>query len=194
MFVVGSWGYFFSSGRPDVAWAVATTLVFYGVVDTLARRYEAGRERAGPWVLTTVRLQESVRLPQDVGTVWNLLHPAENAPLLSGRARSGYRVPGTPDGVGEQQAIVGLDGTTTVIEVVDVVPEERVTVRVVSPGADPGHLSTTLLAPAPGGGTILTMISEFAGPGHALRPEDELVWRAGTRDDLDRIRRTLDDA
>src|SRR3954463_12080380 len=85
------------------------------------RRYKAyggGPNPEHPEESRTVRFQEACRLRHPPGAVWALIYPAECAPLLSSTTSRGFKVPGTPDGLGEQQCLIDLDGNPSIIEVI----------------------------------------------------------------------------
>lgn len=62
-------------------------------------------------------LQASSSYHHDAQTVWSLIRPAESATFLSDAQRA-FTVPGTPQGVGEQQCFIGRDGSASIIEVI----------------------------------------------------------------------------
>jgi len=117
----------------------------------------------------SVRVQGSVPVPFAPETVEDLLYPAENAPLLDPTLARGYRVPGTPAGVGEQQAFVGLDGTTTVIEIVEHIPGRRAVVRHQSPAPGWSYWSMWTFEPTDDG-CILTFANHLDPPSGAVLP------------------------
>lgn len=118
--------------RAAVAVLVVTVLVSTAALLLGRLRTPAAVSVAGTAVRTH-RLQETIRLRHPQEKVWSLIHPAEHAPLLAPDVTRGYRVPGTPEGVGEQQALVGLDGVTQVVEVIECTPARRAVIKVVSP-------------------------------------------------------------
>jgi len=95
--------------------------------------------------------------------VWEFIRPAETAPLLQPEVRRAFHVPGTPSGVGEQQAAVieGPDGTQLAVihEITELRPGEYAETRSVT---WPPSRQTFRLEPAPGG-TTLTYTTEVSG-------------------------------
>lgn len=150
------------------------------------RRWEQGRTPA-----RTVRLLESADLRHDCARVWALITPAENAVTLSPTtiARA-FRVPGTPEGVGEQQCFLGHDGSATVIEVVEYVGGRRAVTRTVSPPEPVVSRTTYDLLPV-GDGCRLTFGLDVDLPAGAM--VDEQVWRSEARGYLARVRHALAD-
>lgn len=80
----------------------------------------------------TIRLEETTLLSHSCETVWGLIEPAEHMPLLEPKVAYGYRVPGTPHGVGERQATELHDGVTVIVEVIEHEPNRRAVSRQVS--------------------------------------------------------------
>jgi hypothetical protein len=87
-------------------------------------------------------LRETAYLPFPSAAVWAVLHAADSALLINPDIVKGYRVPGTPDGVGEQQAFIDTAGNTTVIEVIEYSPGQRAITRQISPKPPIDTLST----------------------------------------------------
>jgi hypothetical protein len=141
----------------------------------------------------TVRFQEAARLRHPPGAVWALIQPAECAPLLSSTTARGFKVPGTPDGVGEQQCFIDLEGNATIIEVTHIEVERCATTRVVSPSPPVPTRMRFEIQPI-GVGCIVIVTSEVDLPaGRIVRPDGETEWRHWAAEYLERIRRVLDD-
>ncbi|HEX8082095.1 MAG TPA: SRPBCC family protein [Jatrophihabitans sp.] len=177
----------------DAAVALIAGVVFCDFRMAIVRRRARRRLQQLPTGLATVSLRETAYLPVPPATVWALLHPAESAPLINPDIVKGYRVPGTPDGVGEQQAFIDTAGNTTVIEVIEYSHGQRATTRQVSPKPPVDTLSTWAVQ-SNGDGCIVSFQQDIT-VSPAQRPDAEAQngWRAGVRDMLQRVRQTLHD-
>jgi hypothetical protein len=181
-----------ATGHHEAAVTIVATAVGIDLLAALRRR--RGRRRTSTRADTsgavqTHRIQEAIKLWHAPETVWSLIHPAENAPVLNPEVARGYQVPGTPIGVGEQQAFVDLAGTTSVIEVVEYLERRRAMTKYVSPTL-PVRMTHAVEPVADG--CILTYAQEYDGPpSHTLTPESAQQWRAGARTYLERVRSTL---
>jgi hypothetical protein len=177
----------------DAAVALIAAVIFWDFRMAVMRR----RARRLPQPLaigpTTVSLRETAYLPFPPATVWTLLLPAESAPLINPDIVKGYRVPGTPDGVGEQQAFVDTVGNTTVIEVIEYSPGHKAITRQVSPKPQVDTMSTWAVD-SDGVGCILSYQQDITvSPAERLDAEAQSHWRASVRDMLQRVRQTLHD-
>jgi uncharacterized protein YjeT (DUF2065 family) len=140
-----------------------------------------------------VRIQESTLLPWPCETVWTLIKPAEKAPLIEPTIRRGYRVPGTPEGLGEQQAFEYLDGNVSMIEVVEYQHAHRAVIRQVSPAPDVDLRMVQSLEPV-AEGSIYTMCWEATIPaGRKLHPDVDRAWRLNMQAQMARIRLVLNE-
>jgi hypothetical protein len=142
------------------------------------------------------RIQESIKLKYSPEQVWALIYPAHNMPLLSPEVTRGYRVAGTPEGLGEQQAGVLTDGTIHVIQVLEYDPPRRAAVTMISPKPSTTTKSMWDLEPL-GEHCMLTHGVEYEIP-DLPAVEDALQEfvreiRDGLRDALRRIRTALAD-
>ncbi|WP_043498296.1 SRPBCC family protein [Georgenia sp. SUBG003] len=100
-----------------------------------------------------VEVSASVDVRASRQSVWSLIKPAENGPLLSPHIVRGFHVPGTPEGVGEIQGFITVhDGRKHFvgIELVAEVPEQLAVTRVLGT-LDDASRSTYALADIPGG-------------------------------------------
>ena len=160
------------------------------------RRYVGSGQTSGPRPPAdrrTVRFQEATKLRHPPAAVWALIHPAECAPLLSSTTARGFKVPGTPDGVGEQQCFIDLEGNATIIEVIHFEVERCATTRVVSP-APPVPTRTKFELQPIEAGCIVTITSLVDLPaGRVVRSDGETEWRRWAGEYLERVRRILDD-
>ena len=138
----------------------------------------------------STRVQESTMLPWSADQVWALIAPAETGPVLDPSIQRGYQVPGTPTGVGERQAFELIDGTTSVIEIVEHVAGRRAVAVQVSPKPDPGIRYVYTLDPIPTG-CVYTYAAELTGHNERLPARFGLVWQQIAQAQFDRIRRTL---
>ncbi len=128
----------------------------------------------------TKRLEEAVELHADCATVWSFIHPAENAPLIDRSIVRGYRVPGTPDGVGERQALERANGETTIIEVVEFAPGRRAVVDIVSPRPANPTRAIYELTPSGSGCVLLQATEVQLRRGQFLNRSYAEAWRSET--------------
>lgn len=159
-------------------------LLAYAAVLVQRRRLPA---RIGRW-------EESAVLPYDADLVWHLVEPAESAPLLNPSLSRGYRVPGTPAGLGERQALERHDGTTVIVEVIEYEPNRRAVTRQVSPKPVENLRTTTTLEPVPGGCRYTETIEIDLQPGQRMLAQSEQAWRSEVRQQVGRIEALLDPA
>lgn len=69
--------------------------------------------------------------------IWDLIKPAENAPILEPTITRAFKAEGTPDGAGEIQVYIHtLDGKehVTAVEITDAVPAEYAIIRSIGGG------------------------------------------------------------
>jgi hypothetical protein len=100
-----------------------------------------------------IEVLASVDIGASRQSVWALIKPAENGPLLSPHIVRGFHVPGTPEGVGELQGFITVhDGRKHFvgIEIVAEVPEQLAVTRVLGT-LDDASRSTYALSDIPGG-------------------------------------------
>lgn len=167
---------------------LAATVLLAGVVGPDVYLVVQRRRRPA----RTERLSEAVLLPRSCETVWDLVKPAEKSPLIDPTLRRGYRVPGTPDGLGERQAFEQLDGVTVIVEVIEYRHERRAVTRQVSPPpVEPSRLIHTV-DPVDGGCTYTVAAEIELRAGQRIRPEFERAWRSTIRAQLERTRQLLD--
>lgn len=115
-------------------------------------------ERARDEVIDVVA---SIDLAAAPGEVWALIKPAETATLLDPHVVKAFRVPGTPEGVGEMQGYVShRDGREHVhlVEVVEEVPERWALIRIVG-GQDEAARTGYRLTEVPGGTRLEQLLS-----------------------------------
>jgi hypothetical protein len=157
-------------------------------VRTIHLRSElVGRPTRGPaW---TFSMQESETYECDAETLFELIRPAESAVLLSDAKRA-FTVPGTPDGVGEQQCFIGENGCVSIIEVM---AEERpwgAHTRIVT-HSQVDSRSSYEIEPL-GSGCTLTIGIAFEMPaGLRLSKKQQAKWRESTRHYLTRAKQVL---
>lgn len=107
--------------------------------------------------------------------VWALIKPAETLPLLDPHVVKAFRVPGTPEGVGEMQGYIShRDGREQVhlVEVVEEVPEQWALIRIVG-GADEAARTGYRLTAIPGG-TRLEQLHTVTVPAAQLRAASQI--------------------
>lgn len=136
------------------------------------------------------RLQHTVHLGWEADAIWALIEPAENAPMLDDDIRRGYRVPGTPDGVGQQQAFERHDGFTIIIEVVEYQQGRRAVTRQVSPPDDTLRLVQSV-APVDGGCEYTIGVELELRAGQWVRPAFEKSWRANAMKQTARTQKAM---
>jgi hypothetical protein len=109
------------------------------------------------------------------GEVWALIKPAETAMLLDPHVVKAFRVPGTPEGVGEMQGYIShRDGREQVqlVEVVEEVPERWALIRIVG-GPDEAARTAYRLTEIPGG-TRLEQLLSVTVPASQLKAMNQL--------------------
>jgi hypothetical protein len=143
------------------------------------------------WPARVVMVEESIDLPHSCETVWNLIEPPENAPLCDPTVVRGYRVPGTPTGVGAQQAFVMVDDSTAVIEVVEFEPGRRAMTRVVSPPNPGGERTIEAVDPIEGGCRYTIAQQLDVQSGCRVFRAAETHWRTWARARLECTREVL---
>jgi hypothetical protein len=127
--------------------------------------------------------------------VWALIHPAENGPVLFPRQiAQGFKVPGTPDGVGEQQCFIDVAGNKSILEVIEYDEGRRAVTRTLSP-PDPDRTRMVYSLEPLGSGCILSLSLEMdASAEHCLNStgRDQRRRRAQAQIYLLRVRQALD--
>lgn len=176
-------GFLVASGNWVLALAVGLVGIVGLVVYVLLLRHRLPARR--------VLVQETVRLPWACDVVWDLIKPAENGPLLDVDIRRGYKVPGAPDGLGEQQALERHDGLTVIIEVVEYQPGRRAVTRLVSPPPDDWWRGIQAVDPIEGGCEYTTAVEVGLRAGQRVLPHLEKAWRSNFREQISLIRQTL---
>lgn len=167
-------------------WIGLTLLVLVAVRIALAGRVARRR-----WPARVATVQEAALLPWDCETVWNLIKPAEKAPLLDPTVQRAYQVPGTPSGLGERQAHERHDGSVAVIEVVEYLHHRRAAFRQVSPPVAPPTLYVQQAEPTDGGCVYTWAVQVEIPAGIRLNPAFEAAWRENAREQIRRIREVL---
>jgi Polyketide cyclase / dehydrase and lipid transport len=164
-------------------WLLALAVVLVAALGPMAdvwwtrRRYPA----------RMVRLEESGFLPWPSEVVWDLIKPAEKAPLIDPGTVRAHHVAGTPSGLGEQQAHERLDGSVVVLEVIEYEHGRRAVMRVVSPPGNAHHRAIQAVEPT-NGGCIHTMAGETdLRAGQRILPAVEAAWRANLQQQITRI-------
>lgn len=176
--------------RAAVAVLVVTVLVSTAAL-LLGRLRTPGVVSVAGTAVRTHRLQETIRLRHPPEKAWSLIYPAEHAPLLSPDVTRGYRLPGTPEGVGEQQALVGLDGVTHVVEVIEYAANRRAVIKFVSPATPVPVRLVYELEPLVDG-CLYTLRQEYdAAPHQGWSATETDAWRRRIKDSLERVRLAL---
>ena len=161
-------------------------------VKRLEQRWQRRWQEPAHGAVRTFRIQEAVKLWHTPQQVWRLSLPAEHGVVLSPESVArGFRVPGTPEGLGEQQCFVGLDGNTSIHEVMAYAEARYAVTRMISPPSPADIRATYRLEPL-GEGCILSIGMEFDAPADTTWPQDQQdEWRRGTSRYLERVRLTL---
>jgi hypothetical protein len=176
---------------------VVTTLLGSLLIAVLAHHQRNGitvaAEKAAPQGPIRIHtIQEVIKLRHSPSKVWSLIVPAEHAPLLSPTISRAYQVPGTPKGVGEQQASTDLAGNTAVVEIIEYVEERRAVTKVVSPPMPVPIRMTYSLEPL-GEGCLFAYSQEYEAASNQVRSDDDIrAWREYAQDYLGRVRSVLD--
>jgi hypothetical protein len=163
----------------------ALTLLAAGGAIASVRRGEAKRR------VRVERFTEVAELPHSCDVVWAFIKPAESAPTWEPSIRRGYHVPKTPLGLGEQQAFESLDGTTTVIEIIEYEPSRRAVTTRVSPALELRSRNIYSLDPVEGGCTLSFGLEIDVPTRQRLLAGVEDAWRAVTRAQFERISQAL---
>lgn len=118
-------------------------------------------------------LQASASYHHDAHTVWSLIRPAESATFLSDAQRA-FTVPGTPQGVGEQQCFIGWDGSVSIIEVIGEESPWWATTRPIA--QDASNRRTTYRLEPTATGCTLTMGAVIELPANSSFASDPNEW------------------
>lgn len=175
---------FVANGDLVAGLAVVAVAVVAVAVWILVRRRRLPA-RAGRW-------EESVTLPSNCEVVWGLIKPAESAPLVNPSLCRGYHVPGTPEGLGERQALERHDGTTVIIEVIEYEPNRRAVTRQVSPTLIETQRTIQTVEPVDGGCVYTHAIEVDLKPGQRMPAQIEQTWRLEVQEQSRRIQALLD--
>jgi len=184
------------SGHTDAAITLVATLAGYDLLLASRRRQHRRAstntaQLAASGTVTTRHIQEAIKLWHTPEQVWALIYPAENAALLSPNIARGYRVPGTPSGVGEQQAFIDAGGNTSVIEVLEQLDARRAVIKTISP-ATAFPLRTTVTLDPVADGCVMVYRYEYDLPASQALTEDQLrSWHEQARSYLEAVRHTL---
>lgn len=163
----------------------ALVILGAGSVIAFARRGEPVRRvRVGGF-------EEVTEFPHSCDVVWDLIEPAEKSPLVDPSIRRGYHVFGTPDGLGEQQAFEHLDGSTTIIEVIEYQPGRRAGTRQVSPPGNEHHRTIQSVEPSVGGCVYTIRVEVDLPRGQHIPPDGEVTFRAFAHKHIAQIRQAL---
>lgn len=141
-----------------------------------------------------VRLEESAIVPFTCEDVWNVIKPAEQAPLLDPSIRLGYRIPGTPHGIGEQQAFERHDGSVVTIEVIEYTEFRRAVTEQVSPRSTEQSRTIETVEPVDGGCTYAVAFEIGLPAGRHVQQGFEQAWRDGMRKRIAAIHHVLTSA
>ncbi|MFE4198381.1 SRPBCC domain-containing protein [Paenarthrobacter sp. NPDC056912] len=126
-------------------------LVYLGLPESEARARRRLTVRE-PLPEQTSSTTVSAEYPYPPSAVWALIRPAEAALYFGdGDVIEASKVPGTPDGPGEQQRFVYRNGFVSVIEVVSEIPEHSAVTQRIEPPGDASFRTTYLLEPTAGG-------------------------------------------
>lgn len=126
--------------------------------------------------MVEARAATDIHAPRQL--VWDLIKPAENAPLLQPTITRAFKAEGTPDGVGEIQIFIHtLNGKehVTAVEITDAVPAEYVIVRAIGGGETTPTIGYFLEDTA--AGTRLEVRHRITTPRHGASFARQLVAR-----------------
>lgn len=170
-------------GYPEALVAAGTLAGVIAVISLLGiAMFNATARRARPPAPAgpggTIRLQESRYVGHPPELVWSVIEPPEMSPLLDPRIRRGYRVPGTPPGVGEKHAAEMLDGSVQVIEVLSLVPGRRAMTSTIEQTQSVPIRNVAQVEPAAGGTVYSEGIEIDLPAGSHLAADFEKRWRA----------------
>lgn len=168
-------------------WRYALALIAAAVLWGLVHARLSGLR----YPVRTGTLREVALIPWSYDIVWDLIEPAEKAPLLDPSYIRGYRVPGTPDGVGCRQAFELADGGTSVIEVIEYQPGRLATTRQVSPPSAEPRRTTQSVEPLDDGCQYTMTLEIDVKLGLRILPAFEKQWRAFATDHFTRVRKVL---
>ncbi|WJH25399.1 hypothetical protein [Pseudarthrobacter defluvii] len=134
-------------------------------------------------------LQASAAYHHDAHTVWSLIRPAESATFLSDVQRA-FTVPGTPQGVGEQQCFIGRDGSVSIVEVIGEESPRWATTRPITEDTY-NRRYTYRLEPTTTGCTLTVGVIMELPPNAAFAADPNEWWESHSRIYLDRIHEVL---
>jgi hypothetical protein len=161
-------------------------------VKRMERRWQRRWQEPPAAPVRTFRIQEAVKLRHTPQQVWRLIVPAEHGVFLSPETVArGFRVPGTPEGLGEQQCFIDLDGNTLIHEVIEYAEARYAVTRMISPPT-PADIRATYRVEPLGEGCILSIGMEFDAPASTTWPQNQQdEWRRFASRYLERVRLTL---
>lgn len=168
-----------------------------GVSQTRSPWWRRPQQPAAPTRYGAFHLQESALLPAPPAVVWAMVKPAENGPLFDPRISRGFQVPGTPDGLGEQQCMMLVDGTTSISEVIEYHESDgggRAVTRQVSPPLPRDARTVHDVHAAPGGSVMVIRLELWAPTGAVWPAPYENYWHVSMTDYFQRARGTLTSA
>ena len=168
-----------------------------GVSQTRSPWWRRPQQPAAPTRYEAIHLQESALLPAPPAVVWAMVKRAENGPLFDPRISRGFQVPGTPDGLGEQQCMMLVDGTTSISEVIEYHESDgggRAVTRQVSPPLPQDARTVHDVHAAPGGSVMVIRLELWAPTGAVWPAPYENYWHVSMTDYFQRVRGTLTSA
>lgn len=183
-----------AAGLTKSRWAWHVSVILPDV--RLSQRWYERQKRARQERPTTIVVERSTDIARPPQDVWEFLGPAEHAAFTDPTVVRAFRVPGTPDGVGEQQAFVHRVNGREVIKMLEVIEsrpgELAVARRIGSGGSADGERSWWRLTPSESG-TRLTYGTEYHLPAHTWSQREMVEREAGDHQEkyLDRVRAIL---
>jgi hypothetical protein len=140
------------------------------------------------------RVQEAARLRYAPGKVWELITSPELAPVLDASIAKGFTVPGSRSGVGQQVCFIGLDGKTSLFEVLEYVEGRRRVWERVSPRLELPVRATCDLERLDLGCLLRLGLEVDAPPERGpMSQEFQDAWRQGRREYVARLKRALEE-
>jgi hypothetical protein len=138
---------------------------------------------------TTYSAQATESFDYDAPTVWSLIRPAESAVLLTDAQRA-FTVPGTPSGVGEQQCVIGRDGSVSIIEVTGEESPWWATTKPVTRDEMNSRSTYTLKPTATGCTLTMGIVIELPADAH-MAEDPQKWWESHARPYLNRVNEVL---
>lgn len=162
------------------------TFIYGTVIDRKAKVQRAEVAKAPTFKTTTSTSSAEYAYPPAV--VWSAIRPAEAAIALDSSVAHAFTVPAIPDGPYERQCFFGWNGSISIIEVLEEVPEQLAVTQPLCPGGDALEKVVYRLDPTPVG-CRLTIEASVETPDY-LTP-DQAVMQGYSDSFLENIEQLL---